>query len=258
MLTSLKRLHRLEWRGSAPAAQLPAPAVPAAAPFERPRLEFELRTSSDHPHEGGYTTRLWDTTFAAHHYKGETLNGGAEAEILRVAATGELVGFASTISHFGSLDKRKLPDGSLIADEDNTKTRREHRMVVLPAWQGIGVGPAMSDLCGSLWAATPHEDATKSRNPCWRYMSTTAHPRFGQYRMGNPKWRDTGGTKADGSNYSHEFVGQPYSFAVGAKRLVPTSISGSSKRQRTSPGHQAQPHPAVGSGAGSSTPICID
>ena len=80
----------------------------------------------------------------------------------------------------GSLDKRKLADGSLIADEDKTKTRREHRMVVRPEWQGLGVGPALSDFSAALWKATPHEDATKTHNPCWRYMSTTAHPRFGQ------------------------------------------------------------------------------
>ena len=53
--------------------------------------------------------------------------------------------------------------------------RREHRVVVLPEWQGLGIGPRLSDLSAQLWTATPHGAAGNN----WLYSCRTAHPRFG-------------------------------------------------------------------------------
>ena len=107
-----------------------------------------------------------------------------------------------------------------------TTLRREHRVVVLPSWQGLGLGPALSDLSASLWTATSHGDEIKTDRPCWRYSSTTAHPRFGSYREFNPQWTPTATNGKDGM-FSHEYVGQAQ---VAVKRRIP--VSGSTNKKR--------------------------
>lgn len=99
-------------------------------------------------------------------------------------------------------------------------------MVVLPSWQGLGLGPALSDLSASLWTATSHGDEIKTDRPCWRYSSTTAHPRFGSYREFNPQWTPTATNGKDGM-FSHEYVGQAQ---VAVKRRIP--VSGSTNKKR--------------------------
>src|SRR5262245_1924347 len=56
--------------------------------------------------------------------------------------------------------------------------KREHRTVVLPDYQGIGIGAALSDFAASLWAGLG----------C-RVLSTTAHPGFVASRMRSSRWR---------------------------------------------------------------------
>lgn len=60
------------------------------------------------------------------------------------------------------------------------KAFREHRTVVLPDFQGMGIGPMFSDSIASLYTSTAK-----------RYFSRTSHPRFGQYRQNSPHWRPT-------------------------------------------------------------------
>jgi len=55
---------------------------------------------------------------------------------------------------------------------------REHRTVVLPTYQGIGLGSAMSDYIASLFAAT-----TKP------YFSRTSHPAMIHHRLHSPHWK---------------------------------------------------------------------
>lgn len=57
---------------------------------------------------------------------------------------------------------------------------RGHRTVVLPQYQGLGIGPRLSDAIGTLY-----------RQQGCRYFSRTAHPRLGAYRDNNPDWRPT-------------------------------------------------------------------
>jgi len=57
---------------------------------------------------------------------------------------------------------------------------REHRTVVLPDYQGLGIGPRISDAVAQI-----HINEGK------RYFSRTAHPRFGGYRDESPLWRKT-------------------------------------------------------------------
>ena len=55
---------------------------------------------------------------------------------------------------------------------------REHRTVVLPPWQGLGVGGALADWSASLLASTGR--------PVW---STTGHPGLLASRTRSPRWR---------------------------------------------------------------------
>ena len=57
-------------------------------------------------------------------------------------------------------------------------TRREHRTVCLPDYQGIGIGNAISALIASLW-----------RGLGCRAVSTTTHPAMIRARLRSPLWR---------------------------------------------------------------------
>ena len=57
------------------------------------------------------------------------------------------------------------------------KTRREHRTVTLPDYQGVGIGNALSDLIASLWAGLGY-----------RAISTTTHPAMIRARQRSSNW----------------------------------------------------------------------
>jgi GNAT superfamily N-acetyltransferase len=105
--------------------------------------------------------------FAKHHYLSGSLNPSCRS-YLATANFGsgeETVGFASSIS---------FPSGHF------KNAYREHRTVVLPDFQGLGLGPRISDVVAQI-----HIDLGK------RYFSRTAHPRFGAYRDASPLWKKT-------------------------------------------------------------------
>jgi len=60
------------------------------------------------------------------------------------------------------------------------KFKREHRTVVLPDFQGVGLGNRVSEWLG--------EKLTKEG---WRYISTTSHPAMIRHRYKSPLWRVT-------------------------------------------------------------------
>jgi GNAT superfamily N-acetyltransferase len=60
------------------------------------------------------------------------------------------------------------------------KTRREHRTVTLPDYQGVGIGNALSDFVASLWAGLGY-----------RAISTTTHPAMIRARLRSPNWQMT-------------------------------------------------------------------
>jgi len=55
---------------------------------------------------------------------------------------------------------------------------KEHRTVVLPDFQGVGIGNALSDFVASLFKATGKP-----------YRDTTAHPAHVHYRVKSPNWK---------------------------------------------------------------------
>ena len=108
---------------------------------------------------------------------------------------------------FGSI--LPFPNGNL------TNAWREHRTVVLPDFQGLGIGVRLSDAVAQI---------QKDRGR--RYFSRTMHPRMGQYRNRSPLWKVVKGSQktrvADGFEgdgvamwkyamdrpaYSHEYTG---------------------------------------------------
>ena len=139
------------------------------------------------------TTSLW-TFFAQHHYLSNEVSKAARC----YGAVWEdtLIGFSSSLP---------LPSGTV------KNAYREHRTVILPDYQGLGVGPRLSDAIAQL-----HIDEGK------RYYSRTAHPRLGGYRNESKKWRATSSSgkivskqgKFDNWKldtricYSHEYIGE--------------------------------------------------
>jgi GNAT superfamily N-acetyltransferase len=112
---------------------------------------------------------------------------------------GQVVGFVATMSY---------PSGTV------QKAFREHRLVIHPDYQGLGLGPRLSEV-----VAQHYIDNGK------RYFSKTSHPRLGGYRDQSVVWKPTSKNhmkRLDGLNhkkinrweidpnrwsYSHEFVG---------------------------------------------------
>jgi len=57
---------------------------------------------------------------------------------------------------------------------------RGHRTVILPEFQGMGIGTAFSDAIAEIYVSHG-----------FRYFSKTAHPSFGEHRQKSPLWRAT-------------------------------------------------------------------
>lgn len=155
---------------------------------KRPEIVLEIRPA---------TTALWPI-FAPHHYLAANLNKTANCWI--ATWNDVLVGFAASLA---------FPHATI------RNAYRGHRTVVLPDYQGLGIGMRLSDAIAQL-----HLDAGK------RYFSRTAHPRMGAYRDASPLWKPTSTNHkqsgepaiASGKNgkswvvrrkagFSHEYVG---------------------------------------------------
>jgi GNAT superfamily N-acetyltransferase len=61
---------------------------------------------------------------------------------------------------------------------------RGHRTVILPEFQGMGIGTAFSDAIAEMYVSKG-----------MRYFSKTAHPSFGEHREKSPLWRATSTNK---------------------------------------------------------------
>ena len=106
---------------------------------------------------------LWPL-FAPHHYLSPILQKSCQCYVA-VSAAGKYVAFCAVMSML----HRKAGHAM-----------REHRLVVLPDFQGMGLGPRFSDAIAGLWASTGK-----------KYYSKTSHPRLGEYRERSALWRST-------------------------------------------------------------------
>lgn len=104
----------------------------------------------------------WDL-FKKHHYLTE-LNNKAYAHYL----------FEWNDKPVGINIISPLPSGSL------KNAFRESRLVVLPDYQGLGIGYEISRITGAIYRSVGR-----------RYFTKTVHPALGEKRNGNPDWRPT-------------------------------------------------------------------
>lgn len=102
--------------------------------------------------------------FAPHHYLTEKYSG--HRAWIAVLEDGTLVGFVSIIAFPNAYIK---------------KAWREHRTVTLPDFQGLGIGPRLSDWAGEYVRSEMGG----------RFFSRTSHPRMGAYRESSALWRPT-------------------------------------------------------------------
>lgn len=115
--------------------------------------------------------------FRPHHYLSGSINLGAHCWL--AVWHGNPVGFASAIA---------FPNGAI------KNAWREHRTVILPDYQGLGIGVRLSDAVAQMFIS----------RGC-RYFSKTAHPRLGAYRDASPLWRPTSKNKKARTDYSTEY-----------------------------------------------------
>jgi GNAT superfamily N-acetyltransferase len=158
--------------------------------LRRPEIGIELRPAQP---------EAW-SFFSRHHYLSGDINKSARCWI--ALWEGLLVGFAAAIAY---------PSGTV------KNAWRGHRTVVLPEFQGMGIGARISDAVGEIFIS----------QGC-RYFSKSANPNFGAYRNGSASWRPTSKnmkarhdykagrkTKEDGHKmahaervcFSHEYIG---------------------------------------------------
>jgi hypothetical protein len=142
--------------------------------------------------------RGWWEIFRHHHYMTSSLNSTAITFLAKWENTP--VAFASCLP---------MPSGTL------KNAYREHRTVVLPDYQGLGIGVRLSD-----WVGQKLVDDGK------RYFSKTSHPRMGEYRNKSKLWKPTSKNmikrndfspknynglldtyRANKFSYSHEYIG---------------------------------------------------
>lgn len=140
----------------------------------------------------------WWTIFKNHHYLDDKLNKSARCYLAKWNCNP--VGFVAVLS---------FPSGTF------KNAWREHRVVVLPDYQGLGIGVRLSDAIAETYVFKG-----------LRYFSKTAHPRMGEYRNRSSLWKPTSKNmmrrtdyKADRDAkydrakhinrfcYSHEFIG---------------------------------------------------
>lgn len=156
--------------------------------LHRPDMVLEIYPCSN---------QIWEH-FAQYHYLSESLNKSARCYL--GIWEGQVVGFVATMSY---------PSGSV------QNAFREHRLVIHPDYQGLGLGPRLSEV-----VAQHYIDNGK------RYFSKTSHPRLGGYRDQAELWKPTSKNhmkRTDGKNldgnqrwaidpnrwsYSHEYMGK--------------------------------------------------
>jgi GNAT superfamily N-acetyltransferase len=119
----------------------------------RPKLTFTIKSTSRH---------YW-RYFGKYHYLDTAISKSAHYYVLLLGD--KPIGFHAAIHS---------------TNRDIHSYWRGHRTVILPEFQGMGIGTAFSDAIAEIYV---------SRG--LRYFSKTAHPSFGEHREKSPLWRPT-------------------------------------------------------------------
>lgn len=126
-------------------------------------VEGRLKRQSSEYRIVSCSSKAWEL-FKAHHYLSQDLNKGAYCWLL-LDEHNNICGFSSAIP---------LPG------RDLRNAWREHRTVILPDYQGIGLGVRLSNYIGQIFV-----------DQGFRYFSKTAHPKLGEHRNKSNIWRPT-------------------------------------------------------------------
>lgn len=148
----------------------------------RPRIEIDV-------YEGDRAA--WPV-FRPHHYLSASIL--SSARVFTAYWEGNLVGFSSSIA---------MPNGNV------KNAWRGHRTVVLPDYQGLGLGVRLSD-----YVASVHVGEGK------RFFSRTAHPRMGLYREGSPLWRATSKNRKQRTDFGDAYQGKFRNYFVDTSRTA--------------------------------------
>lgn len=119
----------------------------------RPEIQLEILPCA---------TEAW-AMFSKHHYLTASINKSAWCWF--VVWEGTIIGFTSVIPY---------PSGTV------KLAWREHRTVILPDYQGLGIGVKVSDAVGEMFKQWGR-----------KFYSKTSHVRMGEYRNNSSKWRPT-------------------------------------------------------------------
>lgn len=121
----------------------------------RPTIEYDIYKVTDRKKK----ERLW-RTFSKYHYLSTNFNKVADTYVATV--NGDLAAFCAVLP---------FPHPRL------KKCKREHRTVVLPDFQGIGLGVRLSDFA-----------AEQCLKDGYRFISTTSNPAMAHYRINTSLW----------------------------------------------------------------------
>jgi ABC-type lipoprotein export system ATPase subunit/GNAT superfamily N-acetyltransferase len=119
----------------------------------RPRLTLTIQSTGPH---------YWNM-FRKYHYLDTSMSRSVHCYVLLLG--NKPIGFHAAIHS---------------TNRDIHSYWRGHRTVILPEFQGMGIGTAFSDAIAEVYV---------SRG--LRYFSKTAHPSFGEHREKSPLWRAT-------------------------------------------------------------------
>ncbi|CAD7939926.1 unnamed protein product [Amoebophrya sp. A120] len=129
--------------------------------FAAPKLSFVVKPL---PTEFDKVEKIWKDHFEKHHYLRPGLPKGMQSFLVRDATSNQSVAFYGASVQCG----RGL----------NKACCRETRMVILPEFQGLGIGPRLSDAMAQLYLD----------HGCTRYFGHTGHPGLGGWRNNSSLW----------------------------------------------------------------------
>lgn len=116
------------------------------------------------------TTKLAWEIFKNFHYLSNDINSAVRCYL--ATWQDEIVAFSGNLCLPG-----RIPP---LFEGDKRNKFRESRLVVLPDYQGLGIGTRLSNCVGEMFL-----------NEGYRYFSKTAHIRMGTYRNSSHLWRPT-------------------------------------------------------------------
>jgi len=161
--------------------------------------------------------------FREHHYKDHRLAGSSLCFVGEL--DGRAIAFSAVMStgfpvswilapNKSSLEAKEVAERIGYSLDRSQLVLREHRTVILPDFQGLGLGSLMADMVASLCAQMGYG-----------FMSTSAHPTYGGYRDRSPFWaalpsnkRERKGSQC--STFSHLWLGAPSKDGNSGKEML--------------------------------------